>query len=163
MKTLARALLLAALLLPSLANAAATPESRAEATRLLDSLDMQTLLDRTITVSIDSLVQSKPELDPYRGVMTDFFRKYMSFESLKPQMVEIYADAFTAEELHQIRDWYSSPTGKKAMQVMPSLMQAGSEIGRKQVEAHMPELQKMVQEQAERLKAAQDAAAKPQK
>jgi hypothetical protein len=165
MNILARALLVLALLVPSLASASvtgtATPESRAEATRLLGALDMQALLDKSIDVSIDALVQGQPALAPYRGVMKTFFGKYMSYESLKPQLVEIYAQAFTASELKELGAWYASPTGKKAMQVMPGLMQAGSELGRKQIEAHMPELQKMVMDEGARLKAASGAAAKP--
>jgi len=161
MKSLARALLVLALFLPSLAFAQATTESRAEATRLLETLDMQALLDKSIAISIDSLVQGKPELEPYRKVMTDFFHKYMSYESLKPRMIDIYAEAFTAKELVEIREWYQSPTGKKAMLIMPSLMQKGSELGRQAVEAHMPELQKMVQDEAARLDAAAKAQPKP--
>jgi hypothetical protein len=154
MKTLAQALLALALLLPSLARAEATPESRAEAARLLDSMDLQAMLDKSITVTMDSLLATKPELQPYRGVMLEFFHKYMSYESLKPQMTDIYADAFSAKELAEIRGFYESPTGRKALQLMPSLMQAGSEMGKKRVEEHMPELVKMVQDEAERLQKA---------
>jgi hypothetical protein len=152
MKHIARALLALALFLPTLALAQATAESRAEAGKMLDAMDMQGTLDKIIEVSIDSQLKAQPALEPYRPVLQEFFRKYMSYASLKPKMVEIYAEAFTAQELAEIRAWYAGPTGRKALKVMPSLMQKGAEIGQQQVEAHMPELVKMVQDQTDRLK-----------
>jgi hypothetical protein len=119
---------------------------------MLDAMDMQGTLDKVIEVSIDSQVKAQPALEPYRGVLQEFFRKYMSYESLKPRMIEIYAEAFSAQELAEIRAWYASPTGRKALKLMPSLMQKGAEVGQQQVEAHMPELLKMVQDQTDRLK-----------
>ena len=153
MTLIPRALLAVLLCLPSLAFAAATPESRAEAARMLDEMDMKAALDRVIEVSLDAQVKTQPALEPYRGVMLEFFRKYMSYEALKPRMVDIYAESFTAQELAEIRTWYASPTGRKAMQLMPSLMQKGAEMGQEQVQAHMAELLKMVQDQTDRMKA----------
>src|SRR6185436_14175284 len=112
MKILARAVLVLALFLPGLASAQATPESRAEAVKLLEALNMRSMMDQMINLTLDSQLEAKPELKPYRGVMMKFFEKYMSYDSLEPQMVEIYAGAFTAKELAEIRAWYASPTGK---------------------------------------------------
>jgi hypothetical protein len=163
MNLFARALLALALLLPQAAFAAATPESRVEAERLLQTLDMQKTLDEAIRVNLDAQVKAQPELAPFRQVMLDFFSKYMSYESLKPQLVETYAEAFTAKELQEIRVFNESPTGRKAMQLLPTLMAKGAEIGQKQVEAHLPELLKMVRDEAEKLKQqeAAPAAKKP--
>lgn len=151
MNTLARALLVLALSFPAFAHAGATPESRLEAERLLAAIDMQKTLDAAIALNVDAQVKAQPELAPFRQVMLDFFHKYMSYEALKVQLVEAYAEAFTADELKQIRAFNESPTGRKAMSLLPSLMAQGAEIGQKQVEAHLPELTRMVQEKAAEL------------
>ena len=158
MKSLARALLALALAFPALACAQATPESRAEAARMLDTMDMNATLQKSIDIALDAQLKAQPALEPYRGVMLDFFSKYMSYEALKPKLVEIYAEAFTATELAEIRSFYASPTGHKALDVMPTLMQKGGDIGREQIEAHLPELLKQVQDQTDRINAAKPAA-----
>lgn len=157
MNILIRTLLALCLLLPGYAQAQATDASRAEATRLLDALDMQATLDQTLELSLDAQIATNKELAPYRAVMLGFFRKYMSYESLKPQLVTIYAEAFSAAELAEIRAWYQGPTGRKAMRILPSLMQKGSEMGQSLVQAHLPELLQLIQAESER----QKAAAKP--
>jgi hypothetical protein len=157
MKLFARALLVVALCLPTFAHAAATPESLAAATRLLESMDMQATLDKSIELALDMQIKAQPALEPYRGVMEEFFHKYMSYEALKPQLAQQYAEVFTAAELDELTKFYASPTGRKALELVPSLMQKGGEIGQAQVEAHMPELLKMIQDQTDRMKAAEPA------
>ena len=158
MKSLLRALLVLVLCLPSFALA----EQRKEAALLLDQIDMQATLDQSISLSLDAQISSQPQLAPYRETMLAFFRKYMSYESLKADLVRIYEEAFSEKELAQLRAFYATPIGKKSLQLMPSLMAKGAELGQKRVEAHIPELTKMIQEQTERLKGEGEAEAKPE-
>jgi hypothetical protein len=156
MKILPRALLafalcVSAFALPALALA--QQPARTQAAALLDELDMQATLDQTIVVTLDAQIKAQPQLAPYRQTMLDFFRKYMSYESLKPDMIKIYEEAFTEQELSELRAFYSTPVGRKSLAVVPSLMGKGAEMGQKRVEEHLPELAKMIQEQTDRLKA----------
>ena len=154
MKSLLRALLVLALCLPSVALA--DQPARKEAALLLDQIDMQATLDQSIALSLDAQIKSQPQLGPYRETMLEFFRKYMSYESLKADMIQIYEEAFTEQELAELRAFYATPTGRKSLELMPSLMAKGAEMGQKRVEAHIPELTKMIQDQTDRLKAAAD-------
>ena len=101
-----------AILAACLALAAAAPVhaagKRVEAERLFQAMDMQATLDAAINMSLESEIRTNPSLEPYRGVMLEFFRKYMSYESLKPDFIKIYEDAFTEEELAQIRAFQES-------------------------------------------------------
>ena len=46
--------------------------------------------------------------------------------------------------------FYKTPVGKKTLNELPALMQQGAEIGMARVQAHMPELQAMLQEAAKK-------------
>jgi hypothetical protein len=144
------------------APALADQASEAAAERLLVVMDMESAMDHVVDAAIDAQIQQKPELAPFRKVMRDFFSKYMSYQALKPQLVDAYASEFTAAELDQASDFYSTPTGKKFMEKMPALMAKGAQIGTQAVQAHVPELQAAIQAEAQRLQALQQQAPQEQ-
>ena len=141
-----------ALLLASTQITLADTESEKEAAKLMDAVGMQSALEQSMQQMLDVQINNNPSLSPFRAVMKEFFSKYMSYESLKPDIIRIYADAFTAQELTDIREFYGSKTGQKAIKLMPQLMRQGGEIGAKRVQAHIGELESMIKAEAERLK-----------
>lgn len=148
-------LLLASLVFagPAFANDA----GRDEAAKLLDVLDMQATMDQAVVMSLESQLKANPQLAPYKEVMLGFLRKHMSYESLKAELVELYAGEFTAAELKEARMFYSSATGKKFIASMPRMMELGAAIGSKQVEKNLPELQALMQEETTRQQQSQPA------
>ncbi len=118
-------------------------------------MGMKEALEHSIEQTLDIQLQQNPTLVPFKEVMMKFFRKYMSYETLKPDMVKIYADAFTANELKELNAFYSTPTGRKTIQKMPELMAKGSQIGAKRVQDNIQELQKMIKDEADRIKVMQ--------
>jgi uncharacterized protein len=147
-----------ALLLASLVFAGpvfADDAGKVEAAKLLDVLDMQATMDQAVVMALENQLKANPQLAPYRDVMLGFLRKHMSYESLKSDLIELYAGEFTAAELKEARTFYSSHTGKKFIASMPRMMELGAAIGSKQVEKHLPELQTLMQEEAARMQQAQ--------
>lgn len=128
-----------------------------EAAKLLEVLDMQATLDQAIVMELDGQLKVNPQLVPYKEVMLGFLRKHMSYEALKPELVELYAGEFTAAELKEARMFYSSGTGKKFIASMPRMMELGAAIGSKQVEKHLPELETLIAEETARIQQAQSA------
>ena len=47
-------------------------------------------------------VQQNPSIAPYEAVMKEFLAKYMSWDSLKADMIKIYMDEFTEPELGEL-------------------------------------------------------------
>ena len=84
--------------------------------------------------------------------MLKFFQKYMSYESVKPDMIELYAELFTSSELNDISTFYKTPVGKKALSLMPTIMSKGAQIGMTKVQGNLGELQQMINAETERLK-----------
>lgn len=122
-----------------------------EAEKLLDLMDMEQALDDSMSGMLDLQLQQNPSLAPYKGVMLEFFRKYMSYESIKPDMAKMYADAFTAAELQELTAFYSTDVGKKTIEKMPELMMQGAQLGTNRIQNNMGELQQMIQAEAQRI------------
>jgi hypothetical protein len=140
--------------------ATAQESARVEAEKLLESLNMEATFDAAIAMALDSQLEANPKLVPYKDIMAAFFAKYASYKALKPAMVEIYVSEFSATELRELREFYTTPTGRKAIERLPTLLAKGREMGRDAVQAHMEELQQLVEAETKRLQEESDAAAK---
>ena len=114
-------------------------------------MNMKTAFEQSIEQMLQIQVQQNPALIPYQGVMLQFFSKHMSYESLKPQMIDLYAEVFTASELKDINSFYATPTGKKTLKEMPELLTRGAQIGAQRVQDNIQELQNMIQAESERM------------
>jgi hypothetical protein len=110
--------------------------------------DMEALMDESMDVMMQAQMQMNPALEPYKDTFKQFLAKYMSWRSLEQEFVTIYVKAFTEPEMQELLKFYKTPTGRKALQQMPKLMQQGAQVGAQRVQEHMPELVQLVQEKA---------------
>ena len=109
---------------------------------LLELMDMESLLTQSVDQMLQVQVQQNPSIAPYQQQdMKAFFAKYMSWASLKDDMVTIYMAEFTELELKALTAFYQTPVGKKTLQRMPALIAKGAEMGQRRVQEHLPELQ----------------------
>ena len=127
----------------------ANSEAEVEAAKLMKVMDMDKVMNDSMSNMVDIQIQQQPTLAPFKSVMMKFFQKHMSWESLEFEFIYIYSQAFTAQELTA---FYETPTGKKTIEKMPQLMAQGAQIGAARVQENMQELQAMIKEEAERLK-----------
>lgn len=128
------------------ANAKQTAASL-EAEKLMNVMGMDTAMQSSMDVMLKMQIQQRPQLKKYEKVMSDFFNKYMSYESIKPDLIKMYTEVFTTQELKDLNAFYATPTGRKAMKVMPTLMTRGGQLGVKRVQDNIGELQRMIKEQ----------------
>tara|TARA_R110002073_G_scaffold112231_2_gene248910 strand:+ start:75 stop:542 length:468 start_codon:yes stop_codon:yes gene_type:complete len=122
-----------------------------EAEKLLQTMGTEAALEQSMSQMLDVQLQQNPALAPYKGVMMAFFNKYMSFNSLKPEMAQAYADAFTLAELQEINTFYATDVGQKVVEEMPRLMAAGAQMGVSRVQENIGELQEMIKAESERI------------
>lgn len=156
MNPLKAALFAAALLTGSLALAAPDEESMKQAEKLLTVIGMEQTLTQATAQMVDAQTQQNPALAPFKTVMLEFFSRYMSFDSLKPEMVKAYAEGFTTEELKELNAFYGSALGKKAVKQMPAIMAQVAQIGTTRAQANIKELQAMIEAEAQRIKQQQE-------
>ena len=111
---------------------------------LLDTLKLNVVYERAIQMALGEQLKINPQLALVKDVMEEFFRKYMGWEAIKAEFTKLYMEAFTKDEVDEMIRFYQSPVGQKAAELSPELMEKGGEIGRKMVEAHLPELKQMI-------------------
>lgn len=150
MKYLKTTALTLAFLFSSFSFSSEAPEYKA-AEQLLSEIEMESVFTKIISDTLQLEVDRNPQMRPYQDVMEQFLRKYLSYNSLKSEMIEIYASEFTAAELHELTAFYKSDLGKKSIQKMPSLMQKGSQLGMQRLQQNAHELEKMIKEEQERI------------
>lgn len=127
-----------------------------EAERLLELAGTKASMESMTDMMLAQQLEQNPGLMPYEGVMRTFLEKYLSYDALKGEIIAIYKDAFTLEELREMNAFYSTDVGKKATLLLPELIQKGGEMGARQVQANVGELQQMIKAEAERLQAEQE-------
>ncbi len=115
------------------------------AENLLVVMDAKRLIESTIESSIQTQIQQRPEMAQVEDIMRSFMSKYMSYESLKPDMVAMYAAAFTEQELRDIATFYATPLGRVVLTKLPQMSAKGAALGQQRVQEHLPELLEAVQ------------------
>lgn len=136
-------------------SAAFADNANEEAEKLFNILGMESALEQSMSQMLDIQLQQNPKLTPFKDVMMQFFQKHMSYDSLKLDMLRIYAETFSGQELKEINAFYSTEVGKKTIEKMPALMAQGAQIGAARVQENIGELQVMIQAEAARLQEAQ--------
>ncbi len=107
-------------------------------------------------MSTVSSEKDKAESRAFQEKMMDFLTKEMSWENLKGDYVNLYAEVFTEEELKGLSDFHSSPIGQKYLKKTPELMRRSMQISQERMMKILPEMQKMSQEWEKKQKAAQE-------
>ncbi|MET4107250.1 DUF2059 domain-containing protein [Hymenobacter sp. UYP22] len=106
--------------------------------------------EKNLTESIDRMLASQIEQNPgmkaVEPEMRAYITKYMSWNAMKEDMVQLYAREFTEKELKELAKFYQTPIGRKTIDKMPQLMTASMEIGQRRMQEHLPELQQAIAE-----------------
>jgi len=112
---------------------------------LFQVMDLAKTTNEAVEVMYQAQVQANPALKQFEDVTRPFMAKYLSWTYLEPQMIQVYAEAYTEPELRELIAFYRTPIGKKTVVMMPKLMQKGAALGQKAVQDHLPELQAAIE------------------
>ncbi|MDQ6831027.1 MAG: DUF2059 domain-containing protein [Gemmatimonadota bacterium] len=121
------------------------------AEHLLVVMDAKRLLESTIESSIQTQLKQMPQLAQVQDVLRNFMAQYMSYESLKPDLVSMYAHAFTEQELRDMAAFYETPLGHVVLTKLPEISAKGAALGQQRVQEHLPELIEAVQARMQQL------------
>lgn len=155
MKTLLIALMLAFSHGSNASDFAEQEAAEHEAATLFELVDMQSTIDDLIPKSIDIEIAKNSTLEPYREVIIEFTKKYMSYEKIRPDLIKIYTKAFTYDDLRHITEFYRTETGKKTIKLFPQLFVEGNKMGQARVQQNIGELQRMMEDETKRIRALQ--------
>jgi hypothetical protein len=132
---------------------AQSPGAVRAAEELLAVMEMDRLLRESAMAGLDAQIAMNPALAPYRDVMERFVTKVLTWDAMRPNVVQLYAETFTEAELRAITAFYRTPAGQKSVRAMPELMRRGAEIGDAILQAHAAELEAMLLQRMEELEA----------
>ncbi len=125
-----RHLLIIPALLAGLSGAARaqSPDALAAAHSLVVTMklpDQYKALLQTILLGIKpALVQDRPEIErDYEAMSAQVTETYAPYAAaMADRVASLYADTFTADELHQIEAFYRTATGQKLLEKAPALV-----------------------------------------
>jgi hypothetical protein len=137
----------------SSATSAAPPAAAtvAAATELLEIMEVERLMQASATSMLEMQVRAQPVLAPFRDVMMEWMRKYVTMEVMGARLASVYAESFTESELRDLIAFYRTPTGQKLARLQPELTQRGAEVGQQVAQEHQAELEQMIRKRAEEL------------
>jgi hypothetical protein len=119
---------------------------RRAAEELLRAVDVEKTLQASIEASLELQLKANPGLAQHRKTMHKFLSKYMSYASMKDDLLQLYVTEFSEEELKDLTKFYRTPTGQKFLRKAPTLMKKGGELGLRRVQENVAELRRMIDE-----------------
>jgi len=129
-------------------NATADTKSHRKAAEdLLTAMGVEAQMTKAIDTQLDAQAKMAPQLAAMKEPMKKFFDKYMSYASMKEDLITNYVDAFSEEDLKEITAFYKTPIGKKLVAKTPELTSKATELGTKRVSENQGELMKMLTEE----------------
>jgi hypothetical protein len=136
-----------------------------EASRRAKAKEMLTLMhmDTTMSTMMDNMTRqmsamskqlggnaATPEqqarLDEFQKKMFTLIETQISWKSLEPDYIEIYAKNFTDEQLDGIIAFYKSPAGVAMIEKLPTLTAEGMQLAQTRMTAIQPQLMQMIQD-----------------
>ena len=94
----------------------------------------------------------KPIFKKYTDKMFKLMKEEYSFANIKDDLITIYVNTYTEDEIREISKFYKSLAGKKFLEKMPQLMQETMAITQKNMQGMIQKIQKISEEMAEAIK-----------
>ena len=98
-------------------------------------------------------------LDDMSAELTSLIKHEMSWESVRPVMVEVYRNTFSAREVDEMVKFYQSATGQAVISKLPSAMAQAMQAMQQHVSTLTPKLAQLHRETLAALKRAQTRSA----
>jgi hypothetical protein len=103
----------------------------------------------------------KTEQSAFEAKLMTVVMGELSWQKLEPDFAKLYADAYTTEQLDGLIAFYGSPLGQTVLGKTPDLLRQSSLISQQHLAVILPQIQKMVQDEAAKLKASDGKATDP--
>jgi hypothetical protein len=133
-----------ALALPHAVSLADDASHRQAAETLLTVIKTEQDIQASADRLAENLLRQNPQLAQHNTTVKTFITKYMNWSTLKEDVINLYVQAFTEDELKQLTSFYRSPIGQKAADKMPELANAGTQLGLTRLRANREELDQMI-------------------
>ncbi|GAC1516743.1 MAG: hypothetical protein NVS1B4_13550 [Gemmatimonadaceae bacterium] len=130
---------------------AQSAETTRLATELLRAMRFEEGMRAAVTAGLDAQVRGNPLVAPYRAIMHEWTTRHLTWESVGPATVRLYADRFSATELREMLAFYRTPVGRKMIDAQQPIMAEATRIAQAALAPHQAELQEALRQRAEDL------------
>ena len=96
-----------------------------------------------------SAMMKVPDTDSSRQIM-EFISQKMGWDSMKPELIKLYDETYTEDEISGILMFYHSAPGQALLAKTPTLMANTMLLVQKRMAEMKPELDKMIKQAAEK-------------
>jgi hypothetical protein len=124
-----------------------TPGAVKAAAELMQVMHAEKSFRDAIAASFDVQIQNNPAMAPYRGALQEFANKYVTWETMGPQLTATYTQVFTESELKDLITFFKTPTGQKLASQQATLAARGQAIALSVIQAHQGELADLIRKQ----------------
>jgi hypothetical protein len=124
---------------------------RQAAEEFLEVMDLEKAMMGGASAMVEAMIHQNATLAPYRDVILKWAQSILTWDNFGPRVTTMYVESFTESELREMTAFYRTPTGRKALALMPEMMQRGALIGAEIAKEHTPELEQMVKARATEL------------
>ncbi len=101
--------------------------------------------DNAVNAIMQSQMKANPILEQNKENISAFVKKYMSWEAIREDLINIYTAEFTESELKDISAFFLTPSGKKLAEKQTDLMSRMMQVGQQKMQSHMGEIMNMMQ------------------
>jgi uncharacterized protein len=147
--------------LPGTDTAITDPARLRAAAELLAAVGGEAQFAATQGAMIDAMTQSGP-MSLMRDIFEDWAHTYLTWDALRPDIIQLYARTFTTEDMVQAASFFRTPAGQHFTAKSGFLMTEGGKIGQRVAQLHSSELEAAIQKRVKELQA-QRAKPAPQK
>ncbi len=110
---------------------------------LINIIHVEKTIDESIDAVLLMLRQASPDTDKHENEIKNFLQKYMKPENMRKEVIKLYDDLFTEEELREIIAFYQTKTGQKTLEQMPEIMKRSMQISQDLMMKHINELEEI--------------------
>ena len=112
---------------------------RAAVERLFTLTRMQQKIDESVQTVVMLQLQQNPDLAPRRDALVAFLEQHVGWDALHEDLVQMYLEAFSEQELETINGFYSTPAGQKLISTLPQLVQQRNRLAMQRLQDNMAE------------------------
>ena len=166
MKFITRILLALFLFAPLAAHADPPSSKQAKAEELLQLTHMDQLMSQMLgqmsermkasadqqAASLHMTPEQTTVYEDYQQKLSQLLASYLTWDKMKPVMVQAYSETYTDQELDGILSFYRSPAGQAMVAKSPELMSKTRSAMMQQISALQPQVQQLTKDFAEKLK-----------
>lgn len=85
-------------------------------------------------------------LERYQSKADAALDKAIGWEEVKPDLIKLYTETFTEQELSQLNEFYESALGKKMLTKLPELNARSAQVTQAKLESAVPQVNKLLAE-----------------